>query len=155
MKTAIVTSKIWNGGRITKDMFEEMQGAMFDSAKRIAVDARRNVPLGPGKPKHLRDTIRARSARKGKVEMFIHGLATGEYETKLPVAYVFAGNRLEGVYWHYMVEYGTYDKPAHPYMRPAVDVNFNPTLAEAERAVKYVLKKWQKEWTKRRRGRTR
>jgi len=137
MKATIETSKTWNGGPLTHDMFDELQGAMLASAKRIAADARGRINLGPGDPKHLRDTVRARAGR--------HEAAGGEHETALPVAYVFAGERRAGVYWHYMVEYGTYDKPAHPFMRPAVDANFNPTLAEAARAGKRALNKQRRE----------
>ena len=142
MKATIQTSKMWNGGPITRDMFDELQSAMLDSAKNIAASARSKVPVRTGK---LRSTIRARPGRYGKLKTEAHGLATGEYETALPVAYVFAGNRQEDIYWHYFVEYGTYDKPARPYMRPAVDANFNPTLAEAARAGQRALNKKRRE----------
>lgn len=152
MIKTVVTSKTWNGGAITRDMFEEIQSAMNASADRIAADARSRVNLGPGKPEHLRDTIRARPGRYGRLRTAAHLVATGEYETALPVAYVFAGNRKVGVYWHYMVEYGTYESPAHPYMRPALDENFNPTLAEAERAGRRALLKRRRERARARRA---
>lgn len=142
MKATIETSKTWNGGPITRDMFTELQGAMLDKAKDIAAAARSNVPVRTGK---LRGTIRARPGRYGRLKAAVHGLATGEYETALPVAYVFAGNRQERIYWHYFVEYGTYDKLAHPYMRSAVDANFNATLAEAARAGQRALNKKRRE----------
>ena len=142
MIATLATSKVWNGGEITRDMYEELQQAMDASAERIAAAARQNVPRRTGR---LHDSIRARSGRKGRLQALVHKLATGEYETALPVSYVFAGNRMRGVYWHYFVEYGTYDSPAHPFMRPAVDANFNATAAEAERAGKRVLNKRRRE----------
>ena len=56
-------------------------------------------------------------------------------------AFVFAGSRREGIYYAPFVEFGTYDKPAHPFMRPAMDSSFNATLAEAERTGKRILNK--------------
>ena len=56
-------------------------------------------------------------------------------------AFVFAGSRREGIYYAPFVEFGTYDKPAHPFMRPAIDSSFNATLAEAERTGKRIINK--------------
>ena len=142
MIKTMVTSKIWNGGPITRDMYQEMQAGMLASAERVATTARALVPTGPGVPKHLKETIRARGMRKkSRLEILAHGLAGGEYETALPGAFVFAGDRDAYVYWAHFVEYGTYDKPARPFLRPAVDANFNATLAEADRAGQRALNK--------------
>ena len=135
MIKTIQTESIWHGGAITREMYDELQDSFVQSAERIATDARSLVNLGPGDPAHLRDTIRAKGRKKERaVERIARGLARGEYEKALPGAWVFAGDRELGVYWAHMVEYGTYDSPANPFLRPAVDKNFNPTIAEAERA---------------------
>ncbi len=115
---------VWYGEDIIDGMEFELQGAFFKSAKRIAANAkarvvRSDLPITPKHPGHLQDTIRARHARR---------------EKDMPGAFVFAGNVRKGIYWQWMVEYGTYDKPANAYMRPAVNANFNATVAEAARA---------------------
>ena len=154
------SEKIWHGGDLTRDMFRELQASFLQSAQRIAVDARALCPVGTTEHKykgratgHLRDTIRARPGRYGRLKAAVHGLAGGEYEQAQPVAYTFAGNRREGVYWHYFVEYGTYDKPAHPFLRPAADKNFNPAMAEADRAGKRAINKRRRELAAARRAR--
>jgi HK97 gp10 family phage protein len=162
MIATIQSQSIWNGGELTRDMFRELQESMLKSAQRIAADARQNCPVGATEHKfkgrstgHLRDTIRARPGRKGKEKAVVRGLVSGEYETALPVAYVFAGNRRVGVYWHYFVEYGTYNSPAYPFMRPAVDRNFNPVLAEAERAGRRAINARRRELAAARRAKSR
>jgi len=124
MNVAMGTDGIWYGDQIVSDMREELQEAFFESAKRIEADAKAICPVGPGKPMHLRDTIRARQARQEKWK---------------PSAYVFMGDRNRGVYWHYMVEFGTYFQPAHPVLRPAADKNFNAAVAEAQHAGRRVI----------------
>ena len=143
MISTVQTSIIWNGGEITKDMYSEMQQAMVKSAEQIADRAKSLVPVGPGIPKHLKDTIRAKGRRKKSgAEILAHLLASGEkYETALPGAWVFAGDRDADVYWAHWVEFGTYSGAAHPFLRPAVDANFNATLAESERAGRRVVNK--------------
>jgi len=116
---AINTAGTWYGDQVISDLRDELQKSFFESAKRIETDAKANVALGPGDPMHLRDTIRARQAVQERYK---------------PSAYVFAGDRDRGVFWHYMVEFGTYFQPAHPFLRPAADKNFNPALAEAAHA---------------------
>ncbi|MFH1603242.1 MAG: hypothetical protein ABIH03_04990 [Pseudomonadota bacterium] len=138
----MTTSKVWNGGEITRDMYAEMQQAMLQSAESVAAKARQLAPVGRGDPMHLRDTIRAVGRRKrSRLEVLAHGLASGDYETALPGAWVFAGARDKRVYWAHWVEYGTYDTPGQPYLRPAVDANFNATVAHAERAGRRVILK--------------
>ncbi len=115
---------VWYGEDIIDGMEFELQGAFFKSAERIAANAksrvvRSDLPITPEHPGHLKDTIRARHARR---------------EKDMPGAFVFAGNVRKGIYWQWMVEYGTYDKSARPYMRPAINANFNATMAEAARA---------------------
>ena len=146
MKATIETSKMWNGEALTRDMYHELQEGMVASAERIAATAKMLVPVGPGIPGHLRDTIRARGGRKGKLRAIVHTLATGaQYEKALPTAYVFAGDREHGIYWPHFVEYGTYFRDAHPFLRPAMDANFNATQAEAERAGRRALNKRRRE----------
>jgi len=156
MIKTIETASIWNGGAITRDMYKEMQDAMIGSAERIAEKAISLVPVGPGIPEHLRDTIKAKGKRKKSgFERFIHGAATGDYETALPGAWVFigtkGGTKETDVYWAHFVEFGTYEAPAHPFIRPAVDSNFNATLADAERAGQRVINKRRRARAKRRR----
>ena len=150
MMSTIETSGVWNGGKITEDMYTEMQGAMLTSAEGIANKAKQLVPVGdlddhPEKAAaiHLRDTIRAKGRRKRSgLEILARGIVSGvKYETALPGAWVFAGFRSLGVYWAHWVEFGTYSKAARPFMRPAADAGFNPTLAEAERAGRRVVNK--------------
>lgn len=142
MIKTIETSSIWNGGEITDDMYVEIQQSMVESAGAIADRAKQLVPSGPGDPMHLRDTIRARGRRKrSRLEILVGGLASGKYETALPGAWVYAGDRNKFVYWAHMVEYGTYSSPAHPFLRPAADAGFNATLAEAEHAGRRVINK--------------
>jgi len=140
MIKAIETSSTWNGGEISKEMYQELQDAMVKSAEGIADKARALVPIGEGDPKHLQDTIRAVGKRKRSLfDVISRGISSGDYETALPGAYVFAGDRDEYVYWAYFVEYGTYFKDAHPFLRPAADSSFNAVLAEAERAGRRVI----------------
>ena len=142
MIKAIETSSVWNGGEISKDMYQEMQDAMVHSANGIATKAKALVNEGPGDPMHLKDTIRAVGRRKRSLfETITHGIASGDYETALPGAWVFAGDRDKDVYWAHFVEYGTYFKAAHPFLRPAADSSFNEVLAEAERAGRRVVLK--------------
>ena len=142
MMKAIETSSTWNGGEISEDMYKEMQDAMIHSAEGIAEKARQLVPIGEGEPMHLQDTIRAAGRRKkSMIETVLHGLATSDFETALPGAFVFMGDRDKYVYWAHFVEFGTYFKPAHPVLRPAADASFNAVLADAERAGRRVVLK--------------
>jgi hypothetical protein len=118
----------WSGSEWTKAFKEEMLDAYMKSAERIRDDAKTRVkrssrPITSKHPGHLQDTIRA-----GRSPRF-------------NAAFVFAGDRRLGVYWQHMVEFGTYFKPAHPFLRPAMDGNFNSTLADADREGKRILNK--------------
>ncbi len=149
MISTIETSGVWNGGKITEDMYTEIQQSMIKSADGIANRAKQLVSVGDlaDHPKkaaaiHLRDTIRAVGRRKrSRPELLARGIVSGKYETALPGAWVMAGARRLFVYWAHWVEFGTYSKPARPYLRPAADAGFNPTLAEAERAGRRVTNK--------------
>ena len=107
---------VWHGETIIVDVKEALIKGFETSADVIMAKARALIPLGPGKPMHLRNTIRKRRGKKDKSSVFI-----------------YAGQRRKGVYWHFMQEYGTYNSPAHPFMRPAVDSSFNATVAESMR----------------------
>ncbi len=131
MDAGITVEGVWYGEDVIEGMKEELGDAMFKSAKKVAADMKKKVeysdmPITKKHPGHLRDTIRAQKARKDKF---------------MPGAFVFAGDMLKGIYWHFMVEYGTYFKSAHPYARPAVNANFNATKAEAARAVQREINK--------------
>jgi len=102
----------------------ELSNASFNTAGRIVIDARSRIHNVSGR---LAKSVRRRRSRTDNA------------------AFVFAGNRREGVYWHYFVEYGTYNKPAHPFIRPAADKNFNSARAEHEHAVRRVLNKKRRE----------
>ncbi len=148
MISTIETSGVWNGGKITEDMYTEIQQSMIKSAEGIANRAKQLLPAGElAHPKkaadtHLRDTIRAVGRRKRSgFELLARGIVSGKYETALPGAWVFAGLRRLGVYWAHWVEFGTYSKPARPFLRPAADAGFNSTLAETERAGRRVVNK--------------
>ncbi len=150
MTKGLETSGVWNGKKITEDMYTELQTAHFQSAEKIAAKAKQLVPVGDlsehgkkaSKTLHLQDTIRAKHKRKvSRAAGFVHGLVSDDYETAIPGAFVFAGNRKKRVYWAYWVEFGTYFEDAHPFMRPAVDANFNATLAEAAHAGQRVINK--------------
>lgn len=115
------------GPQAKEDMLIALQKACSTTANRVRDTARALVPLGPGIPKHLRDTIVARNVLR----------SYGRH--KPPMSVVAAGDRPHGVYWHYMVEYGTYWRAAHPFMRPAYQRNFDPFKAEARRQGKRAL----------------
>ena len=156
----VETSGVWNGGKITEDMYIEIQGALLTSAEGIAGKARQLLPEGelahPEKAAdtHLRDTIRAVGRRKRSgLETLARGVVSGIYETALPGAWVFAGLRRAFVYWHHWVEFGTYSKPARPFLRPATDSSFNAILAESERAGRRVVNKRRRTRVARRKAR--
>ena len=130
-KNEAVVEGLWFGEDVIAGMDISMLEAMEISGKRIADRAQSLIPIGPGDPMHLRDTVRVKKGRKDKKAVF-----------------VIAGNRLKGVYWHFMQEYGTYFKSAKPFMRPAVDQNFNATKAEAARAGKREVNKARRASTK-------
>jgi len=125
-KTGVDIEGLWFGEDVIADMKFGLGNALFTGAQRIAERAKTLIHEGPGVPMHLKETIRARKARKEKWK---------------PGAFVFAGDRLKGVYWHWMLEYGTYEGKAYPYMRPAVDQNFNAVAAESKRAVQREINK--------------
>jgi len=132
-----------------QDMYDELVEGFYKTAVRIRDKARGLVPYGmrphPKKAssKHLRETIRARrSRRKSNLQKLMQYISeSGSYYKDDPAAFVFAGSRLEDVYWHYWVEYGTYDSPAHPFMRPAINANFAPILAEVLRSGRRAVNK--------------
>ncbi len=130
---------------LAADMYEEQSKAFYTIAKRIRDAAWGLVPVLTGA---LRSTIRAaRSRRKGALARLRQYITSeGGYYKDDPAAFVIAGDRNNRlgkgyIYYPFMVEYGTYDKPAHPFLRPAAYANFNPLLAEAERAGKRALNK--------------
>ncbi len=131
MAINVVVEGNWYGEDVIDGLQIELGEALYAGAERVAGKARglveySDMPITKEHPGHLRDTIRARKAKKSKFK---------------PGAFVFAGNRLKGIYWHYMVEFGTYFKSAHPFMRPAAISSFDANKAEAARAVKRELNK--------------
>lgn len=133
---------------VVADMYEELVEGFYKTAVRIRDRAVELVPYQEGVDhQHLRDTIRARRSRKkNTLAQALEFLTTEKsFYKDDPAAFVIAGDRLsrlgDPVFWHYWVEYGTYSKPARPYMRPAMMANFDAVLAEAERAGKRALNK--------------
>jgi len=124
MKIAMSIQGYWHGDQVIDDMNEELQESFTRAARRIEADAKSLVHVGPGDPMHLKDTIRSFPAVQEKWK---------------PGAFVFAGDRDKGVYWHFMLEFGTYESDAHPFLRPAADKNFNPALAEARHTAQRVI----------------
>ena len=109
---------VWYGDEFISTLQIELGEAAVSSAERIAADARSRVPYSDAPitdkhPGHLRDTIVARGAKSEKWK---------------PGAFVFAGDRLKGIFWQFMVEYGTAKYSARPYMRPAITANRSATL---------------------------
>ena len=130
---------IWYGEQILSDLEIAVAKANDESAERIAARARVLVPYDESAkttkehPMHLRDTIRVRSGRKrrNKTDRF-----------------VIAGWRDKGVFWHWMVEYGTYFGKGYYFMRTAVDANFNSHIADMERHVNREFNKVRRESVK-------
>lgn len=122
----IVVQGIWHGEQILSDLEIAVAGANEQSANRIAARAKGLVPYDDSAkmtakhPMHLRDTIRVRSGRKrrNKTDRF-----------------VIAGWRDKGVYWQWMVEYGTYFGMGSYFMRTAFNADFNAYLADMARHV--------------------
>ena len=114
-----VTTK-WAGDEYKAAFKTEMLDGYFKSAQNIRDKAKSGIHNVSGA---LSGTVRAVKS------------------VEQNAALVFAGSRREGIYYASFVEYGTYDKPAHPFMRPAADSSFNATLAEAERTGKRILNK--------------
>jgi len=81
------------------------------------------ISNGSVKSGRLRDSIRATKSR----------------DKSKTVAYVFAGNRSEDIYWAHFIEYGTYWKPAKPFMRPTMDRNFSAIKEDARRQARGVI----------------
>ena len=125
MNGASVTIEgIHYGPQAVEDMLIAMQKACSNTANRVRDTAKGLVRVGPGNPMHVRDTIIARNVLK---------------EAYRPMSLVTAGNRDKGVYWHYMLEFGTYFSDAHPFMRPAYQRNFSAFKAEALRGGKRAI----------------
>lgn len=139
------------GPEFVEDMYDELVAGFYKAAVRIRDKARDLVPVGdlakhPAKANpdvHLRDTIRAgKSKKKNVLQNALQFLSeTKAYYKDDPAAFVIAGKRSDRVYWQYWVEYGTYFKEARPFMRPAMIANFDPVLAEAERAGRRAINK--------------
>ncbi len=108
----------WEGEKWKEAFKAEMIGGYMRSAERIRDTARSLVHRKSG---DLYLTIRA-------------GRSEAQH-----AAFVFAGNRRDRIFYAHFEEFGTYDNPAHPFMRPAVDSNFNATKAEAARTGKRIL----------------
>lgn len=128
-----------------QDTYEGLLEGFYKSAERIRDKAQSLVPYKTGK---LHNTIRARkSKKKGLFEKFSKFIFSDRaYYQDDPAAFVFAGDwsaRATGkyVWYHYMVEFGTYDSPARPFLRPAAYANFNAVNAEAAHMMKRVMNK--------------
>tara|TARA_Y100000310_G_C20545072_1_gene745174 strand:- start:446 stop:916 length:471 start_codon:yes stop_codon:yes gene_type:complete len=120
MSTVVHTELKWAGDQYIVNMYKDMLQAYGHSADKIRNVAKSLVPVDSG---DLKETIRARVSEK-------------KY-----MALVFAGDRTKTtaahpkkIFYAHMVEYGTYFEPAHPFMRPAADSNFNAVKAESTHA---------------------
>jgi len=126
------------------DMYDELLEGFYKTACRVRDTAKNLVHVKTGA---LRNTIRARKGKKhAGLEKFMQFItSSGGYFKDDPAAFTIAGDRTailgKEVYWHYMLEYGTYDKPAHPFFRPAINSNFNAALAEAQHAGQRAINK--------------
>ena len=93
---------------------------------------------------YMRSAERIRDDAKGRIHN-VSGVLAGTVRAAISqeqnAAFVFAGSRREEIYYAPFVEYGIYDSKAYPFMRPAMDSNFNATLAEAERTGKRIINK--------------
>ena len=110
----------WAGDAYKAAFVTEMLDGYMRSAERIRDDAKGRIHNVSGEL--------ARTTRVGR-------------STEQNAAFVFSGSRRERIYYPHFVEFGTYNSKAYPYMRPAMDSNFNATLAEAERTGKRILNK--------------
>ena len=116
------TAAVWNGEEITKDMAKELGNEFYSVAGKIMISAKNKVPRATSR---LSQSIRRRRPR----------------DRFKPEAYVFAGNRKEGIYWHGFVEYGTAKMAARPYLRPAMDGSRSAIVSGATRGGRKVIKK--------------
>ena len=122
MNVSAKLSKVWNGKAVEHDTVQELRRALFNSAGQIVARARAKVPRASG--------ALYRSIRRKRGS-----------DTKEPVAYVFAGDRAGGVYWHGFVEYGTKKMAARPFLRPAGDAARSSIISGAKRAVRKTINK--------------
>jgi HK97 gp10 family phage protein len=112
--------------RLTNSVPEAVQQqALEEGAEIIAREARRLVPVGSG---NLRDSIVVSGRALGgafKMDNSIEGGGVTVY-----VGPRTGGGGPDGFYGH-MVEFGTINMAAHPFMRPAID----NTRAEVQRRI--------------------
>lgn len=122
MNVTANVKQLWHGREISNEMMEALRDSLYASAGNIVASAKSRVPKVTGR---LAGTIR-RARGKNKKE---------------PDAYVFAGSRRDGIYWHGFVEYGTAKMDAHPYLRPAADGARSEIIGGAKRAARRVINK--------------
>ena len=122
MNFNVKTAAVWNGKEITTDMAKELANEFYSAAGKIMISAKNRVPRASGA---LSRTIRRRRPR----------------DRFKPEAYVFAGNRQEGIYWHGFIEYGTAKMAAQPFLRPAMDGNRGTIIRGATRGGRKVIRK--------------
>jgi HK97 gp10 family phage protein len=110
---------------IPKDVRAALEAAMIESATTIVNGARLRVPVESGE---LRDTIRH------------HGVKTGK-RGGLYVA-IIAGERTKNGYnTARIVEFGTMDTPAQPFLLPAYRVNRRRAVARMRKATRDAILK--------------
>ena len=137
MKIELETITSYGGDYYKAEVASALLRGMGITADKIRDTAESLVPKPPGAPHASGDlvgTIRARMSGKRQE------------------AYVIAGNRdlktsahPRGIYYAHMVEFGTYESPAHPFMRPAVNSRWNAGKAEIAHQVQRVLNKKRRE----------
>ena len=110
---------------IPKDVRTALEAAMLDSATVIVAGARLRVPVESGE---LRDTIRHGDVKVGKRGGLYVAITAGE-RTK------------NGYNTARIVEFGTMDTPAQPFLLPAYRVNRRRATARMRRAVRDAILK--------------
>ena len=127
MNITTETTLKWYGDSYIAAMKDDMFIVYSKTADKIRDNAKNLVSVRTGQ---LKNTIRARSNKDKNI------------------ALVFAGDRKAGIYWAHMVEFGTYFNPAHPFMRPAADSNFNPLKAESKHMAQRVINQQRRDKAK-------
>jgi len=135
VKIQLETITTWGGDYYQAEVSSAMMRGMGITADKIRDAAESLVPKPPGAPYASGDlvrTIRARMSERKKS------------------AYVIAGDKdmitqahPRGIFYPHMVEFGTYESPAQPFMRPAVNARW--TLNDAADQVRKAINKKRRE----------
>ena len=133
------TTLNWYGDSYVAAMKDDMFEVYSKIANKIRDDAKGRVSK---RTEELADTIRARSDKDKNIALVFAG------DRDRLSSYYTRGGQPVGIYWAIMVEFGTYWKPARPFMRPAADSNFNPLKAEAKHTARRVINQQRRDKAK-------